>query len=166
MVQLQEELIQEMLKDVIDPELGVNIVDLGLVYGVNISESNDVEVVMTLTSMGCPLGPVITGEVSRALSGLLGIGETSVKIVWSPPWTPDKMKKAMKNPEPIDVDLVTTVPVRLVYQTAAVGLDGSITWYGDVYGRDRYLEQALNTGYPYPAKPTPLQQLTRAPKKN
>lgn len=83
-----------------------------------------------------------------------------------PAWTPDKMKKAMKNPEPIDVDLVTTVPVRLVYQTAAVGLDGSITWYGDVYGRDRYLEQALNTGYPYPAKPTPLQQLTRAPKKN
>lgn len=82
-----------------------------------------------------------------------------------PGWTPDKMKKAMKNPEPIDVDLVTTVPVRLVYQTAAVGLDGSITWYGDVYGRDRYLEQALNTGYPYPAKPTPLQQLTKAPKK-
>ena len=83
-----------------------------------------------------------------------------------PAWTPDKMKKAMKNPEPIDVDLATTVPVRLVYQTAAVGLDGSITWYGDVYGRDRYLEQALNTGYPYPAKPTPLQQLTKAPKKN
>jgi metal-sulfur cluster biosynthetic enzyme len=91
MVQLQKDLIREMLKDVMDPELGVNIVDLGLVYDVNISEVNDVEVVMTLTSMGCPLGPVITGEVSRALSGLLGIGETSVKIVWSPPWTPDKM---------------------------------------------------------------------------
>jgi metal-sulfur cluster biosynthetic enzyme len=91
MVQLQKDLIREMLKDVIDPELGVNIVDLGLVYDVNISEANDVEVVMTLTSMGCPLGPVITQEVSGALSGLMGIGDTSVKIVWSPPWSPDKM---------------------------------------------------------------------------
>ena len=93
MVQLQEDLIREMLKDVIDPELGVNIVDLGLVYDVNISEQNDVEVVMTLTSMGCPLGPVITQEVSRALSGLLAIGETSVKIVWSPPWSPERMSE-------------------------------------------------------------------------
>ena len=93
MVQLQKELIREMLKDVIDPELGVNIVDLGLVYDFNISESNDVEVVMTLTSMGCPLGPVITQEVRSALSGLLGIGDTSVKIVWSPPWSPDKMSE-------------------------------------------------------------------------
>lgn len=93
MMQLQKDLIQEMLKDVIDPELGVNIVDLGLVYDVNISEANDVEVVMTLTSMGCPLGPVITGEVNKALSGLMGIGGTSVKIVWSPPWSPDKMSE-------------------------------------------------------------------------
>lgn len=93
MVQLQKDLIREMLKGVIDPELGVNIVDLGLVYDTNISDSNDVEVVMTLTSMGCPLGPVITQEVRGALSGLMGIGETSVKIVWSPPWSPDKMSE-------------------------------------------------------------------------
>ena len=93
MVQLQKDLIREMLKDVIDPELGVNIVDLGLVYDFNISENNDVEVVMTLTSMGCPLGPVITQEVRSALSGLMGIGDTSVKIVWSPPWSPDKMSE-------------------------------------------------------------------------
>lgn len=93
MVQLQKDLIREMLKGVIDPELGVNIVDLGLVYDMNISDSNDVEVVMTLTSMGCPLGPVITQEVRGALSGLMGIGETSVKIVWSPPWSPDKMSE-------------------------------------------------------------------------
>ena len=93
MVQLQKDLIREMLKGVIDPELGVNIVDLGLVYDTNISDSNDVEVVMTLTSMGCPLGPVITQEVRGALSGLMGIGETSVKIVWSPPWSLDRMSE-------------------------------------------------------------------------
>jgi metal-sulfur cluster biosynthetic enzyme len=91
MVQLQKDLILEMLKDVVDPELGVNIVDLGLVYDAEISESNDVEVVMTLTSMGCPLGPVIVDEVRRALGGLMGIGEIGVRIVWSPPWSPDMM---------------------------------------------------------------------------
>jgi metal-sulfur cluster biosynthetic enzyme len=90
-VTLQKDLIFEMLKDVIDPELGVNIVDLGLVYDANISESNDVEVVMTLTSMGCPLGPVITDEVRRALGGLFGVGDITVKIVWSPPWSPERM---------------------------------------------------------------------------
>ena len=83
--------ILESLKEVYDPEIGINIVDLGLVYDVNISDVNDVEVVMTLTSMGCPLGPVITQEVRGALSGLMGIGETSVKIVWSPPWSPERM---------------------------------------------------------------------------
>jgi metal-sulfur cluster biosynthetic enzyme len=90
-VAFNKDLILEMLKDVYDPEMGINIVDLGLVYDANISESNDVEVVMTLTSMGCPLGPVIMDEVQRALGGLLGIGKISVKIVWSPPWTPDRM---------------------------------------------------------------------------
>lgn len=93
MVQLQPDLIKEMLKDVIDPELGVNIVDLGLVYDAVISEENDVEVVMTLTSMGCPLGPVIVGEVQRALGGLMGIGNISTRIVWSPPWSPAMMSE-------------------------------------------------------------------------
>ncbi len=93
MVQLQPELIREMLKDVIDPELGVNIVDLGLVYDLNISEENDVEIVMTLTSMGCPLGPIITQEAQQALSGLMGVGDVSVRIVWSPPWSPERMSE-------------------------------------------------------------------------
>lgn len=93
MVALQKDLILEMLKDVHDPEMGVNIVDLGLVYDATISETNDVEVVMTLTSMGCPLGPVITDDVQRVLGGLLGIGDISVRIVWSPPWTPERMSE-------------------------------------------------------------------------
>lgn len=93
MVQLNKDLIMEMLKDVYDPELGINIVDLGLVYDAIISEENDVQVVMTLTSMGCPLGPVIFDEVQRALGGLMGIGNVDVKIVWSPPWSPDMMSE-------------------------------------------------------------------------
>lgn len=93
MVQLNKDLIMEMLKDVYDPELGVNIVDLGLVYDAVISEANDVEVIMTLTSMGCPLGPVIFDEVNRALSGLMGIGKIDLKIVWTPPWSPAMMSE-------------------------------------------------------------------------
>jgi metal-sulfur cluster biosynthetic enzyme len=68
-------------------------VDLGLVYDANINENNDVEVVMTLTSMGCPLGPVIIGDVQQALAPLEGVGEVGVRIVWSPPWSPDLMSE-------------------------------------------------------------------------
>ena len=93
MVLLNKDLIMEMLKDVFDPELGVNIVDLGLVYDALIDEQNNVQVVMTLTSMGCPLGPVIFDEVQRALGGLMGIGKIDVKIVWSPPWSPAMMSE-------------------------------------------------------------------------
>jgi murein L,D-transpeptidase YcbB/YkuD len=82
-------------------------------------------------------------------------------------WTSQRMKKAMKSPAPVDVDLPGNVPVRLVYETASLGPDGKIRFFGDVYGRDRYLEQALRTGYPYPTRPTPLQQRKPAvPKKN
>lgn len=97
MVQLQKELLHEMLKDVRDPEMGVNIVDLGLVYDINVSEGNDVEVVMTLTSMGCPLGPEIMQDVRTTLSSLMGIGDVSVKIVWSPPWSPERMTEDAKD---------------------------------------------------------------------
>jgi murein L,D-transpeptidase YcbB/YkuD len=82
-------------------------------------------------------------------------------------WDQARMKTAMKSQEPVDVDLSTTVPVRLVYQTAAFDTGGVLHFHPDVYGRDRYLEQALRTGYPFPAKATPLQHLQRpAPKKN
>lgn len=81
-------------------------------------------------------------------------------------WDQARLKEAMKAPEPVDVDLVQVVPVRLVYHTAAVDAQGRLEFHPDVYGRDRYLEQALRTGYPYPGKSTPLQQLQRPPKKN
>ena len=88
MAQLTKDGVFEALKSVFDPEIGVNIVDLGLVYDADIKENNDVEVTMTLTSMGCPLGPVIIQDVQQALSPLDGVGEVGVRIVWSPPWSP------------------------------------------------------------------------------
>lgn len=85
------------LKNVYDPEIGVNIVDLGLVYDADIEESGDVLVTMTLTSLGCPLGPVIMQEVNNALRDLPGIGETDVKLVWSPAWNPDMMSEEARD---------------------------------------------------------------------
>jgi metal-sulfur cluster biosynthetic enzyme len=89
--------VREGLKNVYDPEIGINIVDLGLVYGADISEGGDVLVTMTLTSLGCPLGPVIVQEVQNALKDFQGIGEVDVKLVWSPPWSPDLMSEDAKD---------------------------------------------------------------------
>jgi metal-sulfur cluster biosynthetic enzyme len=89
--------VKEGLKNVYDPEIGINVVDLGLVYDADIEENGDVLVTMTLTSLGCPLGPVIVQEVANALRDLPGIGTVDVKLVWSPPWTPDMMSDEAKD---------------------------------------------------------------------
>mgnify|MGYP000122511390 CR=1 FL=1 len=89
--------VREGLKQVYDPEIGINIVDLGLVYDADISEAGDVLVTMTLTSLGCPLGPVIVQEVQSALKSFPNIGDIDVKLVWSPPWTPDLMSDDAKD---------------------------------------------------------------------
>ncbi|MFC7393109.1 metal-sulfur cluster assembly factor [Scopulibacillus cellulosilyticus] len=86
----------EALEEVIDPELGIDIVNLGLVYGVDIDENGDVLVTMTLTAMGCPLAATIQHEIKTVLSTLEGINEVDVNIVWNPPWTKDKMSRYAK----------------------------------------------------------------------
>src|ERR1700730_14913326 len=90
MSSLQQDVIREHLKTVIDPELGVNIVDLGLVYGIEVKEG-DVEVSMTLTSPACPLGAVIQAQVHQALTKIPWVKEPKVELVWSPMWDPRKM---------------------------------------------------------------------------
>lgn len=89
--------VREGLKSVYDPEIGINIVDLGLVYDCDIADNGDVLVTMTLTSLGCPLGPVIVQEVQGALKAFEGIGEVDVKLVWSPPWSPANMSDDAKD---------------------------------------------------------------------
>lgn len=88
---LNRDQVYEAMKEVYDPEIGVNIVDLGLVYDAEISDTNDVDVTITLTSMGCPLGPVIISDIQQAVGKLEGAGETRVRVVWSPPWSPAMM---------------------------------------------------------------------------
>lgn len=81
--------VLEALKDVIDPELGINIVDLGLVYGVVISEQNDIRLDMTLTSAACPLTDVIERQAQMILSSLTP--NVVINWVWMPPWGPDRI---------------------------------------------------------------------------
>ncbi|MCI7672012.1 MAG: metal-sulfur cluster assembly factor [Schaalia hyovaginalis] len=81
--------VLEALKDVIDPELGINIVDLGLVYGVQIGEDDSVILEMTLTSAACPLTDVIERQAQMVLSHL--VTEVTISWVWMPPWGPDRI---------------------------------------------------------------------------
>ncbi|WP_243646991.1 metal-sulfur cluster assembly factor [Scopulibacillus darangshiensis] len=88
--------LMEALEEVIDPELGIDIVNLGLVYGVEMDDKGDVLVTMTLTAMGCPLAATIQHEVKRALSVIDEVNDVEVNIVWSPPWSKDRMSRYAK----------------------------------------------------------------------
>ncbi len=81
--------IFEAMKDVIDPELGINVVDLGLVYGVTVDENNTATVDMTLTSAACPLTDVIEDQTRSALDSI--VTDFKINWVWMPPWGPDKI---------------------------------------------------------------------------
>jgi metal-sulfur cluster biosynthetic enzyme len=81
--------VTEAMKDVVDPELGINVVDLGLVYGVDIDDDSRVTLDMTLTSAACPLTDVITDQTEMALEGLAN--DVAINWVWMPPWGPDKI---------------------------------------------------------------------------
>ena len=79
------------LKKCIDPEIPVNIVDLGLIYGVEIKKEKDVVIKMTMTTRGCPLHNTMVNDVKNSVSKINGIGNINVEIVWDPPWSIDKM---------------------------------------------------------------------------
>jgi len=81
----------DALKQVVDPELMVNIVDLGLVYEVSQDETGKVKVEMTLTSPACPVGPQIIQQAKLAVEELPGVESSEIKLVMSPPWTPERM---------------------------------------------------------------------------
>ena len=81
--------VVEAMKDAVDPELGINVVDLGLVYGVTIADDNKAVIDMTLTSAACPLTDVIEDQTNAALGPL--VDDVRINWVWMPPWGPDKI---------------------------------------------------------------------------
>ena len=98
-----EDAVREALKEVIDPELFVNIVDLGLIYTVDVkpaeedAEKSDVKIEMTMTSPACPAGPQLLGGSKDAVGRMEGVNDVEVKLVMEPPWTPDRMTEDAKD---------------------------------------------------------------------
>lgn len=91
-----KDLMMGSLEQVIDPELGIDIVNLGLVYDIDLDEAGTATVTMTLTSMGCPLAGTIVDQVKTAMSDIPEVKETEVNIVWNPPWSKDRLSRYAK----------------------------------------------------------------------
>ncbi|HWC14637.1 MAG TPA: metal-sulfur cluster assembly factor [Actinomycetota bacterium] len=94
--EIKEEVIAA-LKTVNDPELGIDIWNLGLVYDVAVDDDHNVKVDFTLTTMGCPIGPMIDEEIRAGTAYIEGIGEVSTEMVMYPPWSPEKMSPLAKS---------------------------------------------------------------------
>src|SRR5438046_2079606 len=90
-----KEEVVDVLRQVEDPELGMDIVELGLLYDVEVDDST-VKVTYTLTSMGCPVGPMIEEQVRDVAAAVPGVEHVEAELTWDPPWTPDKMSEDAK----------------------------------------------------------------------
>ena len=90
------EQIRESLKNCMDPEVPLSIIDMGLIYGIDVSENNDVNIKMTMTTKGCPLHDTMVDDVKRYTKKISGVNNVQVDIVWDPPWTMDKMSDEAK----------------------------------------------------------------------
>ena len=93
---ITEDSVRLALRKVKDPELNLNIIDLGLVYTITVDEGNKVIVDMSLTSPGCPAGPQIMGDVERTIQALPGVGKVVINLVWEPYWTPERIEPKVR----------------------------------------------------------------------
>ena len=91
-----KEEVMKTLEKVIDPEIGLSVVDMGLIYGVTVEKDN-VKINMTLTTPGCPLAAILVKEVENAMAKMDGVKKVEVNLVWDPPWSPEMMKKPEGN---------------------------------------------------------------------
>jgi len=108
--------VRDSLKKCMDPEVPLSIVDMGLIYGINVTENNDVNIKMTMTTKGCPLHETMVDDVKRYTKKVSGVNNVDVEIVWDPPWTMDKMSDTAK-------DMMKTMgsqntPAPINYETA------------------------------------------------
>ncbi|MBM3884219.1 MAG: metal-sulfur cluster assembly factor [Gemmatimonadetes bacterium] len=92
---ISEDQVRLALRRVKDPELNLNILDLGLIYTIAVTGA-DITIEMSLTSPGCPSGPEIMTEAEQQLKALPGVGAVSMNLVWSPPWTPDRIEPRVR----------------------------------------------------------------------
>jgi len=110
--------VRSSLKQCMDPEVPLSIVDMGLIYGINVNENNDVDIKMTMTTQGCPLHETMVDDVKRYTKKVSGVNNVNVEIVWDPPWTMDKMsddakammKKMGSQSTPAPINYETAMP--------------------------------------------------------
>jgi metal-sulfur cluster biosynthetic enzyme len=93
---ITEDSVRLALRKVKDPELNLNIIDLGLVYTITVDDGNKVIVDMSLTSPGCPAGPQIMTDVERTIQAMPGVGKVVVNLVWEPYWTPERIEPKVR----------------------------------------------------------------------
>ena len=109
--------IEESLKQCMDPEVPLNIVEMGLIYGIDVAENNDVNIKMTMTTKGCPLHETLVSDATRFVKKVPGVNNVNIEIVWDPPWSMDKMsdeaKLKIKN---MSTGMTTPAPIN--YETA------------------------------------------------
>lgn len=91
-----ETTVYDALKQIYDPEVGINIVDMGLIYSLTI-DGDHVDITMTLTSPGCPAGPQILGQIDSTVKGLGDVENVDINVVWSPPWSPDMLSEEARD---------------------------------------------------------------------
>ena len=96
MAQVTSQQVLDSLKQCMDPEIPINIVDMGLIYGVKVNDDNKVDVKMTMTTRGCPLHETLVSDVKRYVNKVPGVNGINVEIVWEPAWTPEKMSEEGK----------------------------------------------------------------------
>ncbi|HEY1247928.1 MAG TPA: PqqD family peptide modification chaperone [Nitrososphaera sp.] len=92
-----EEQVYAALKKCMDPEIPVNVVDLGLIYGINIAGGKDIDIKMTMTTRGCPLHDTLVSDVKRYVGKINGVGNVNVEIVWDPPWSLENMNQDVRD---------------------------------------------------------------------
>ena len=109
--------IEDSLKQCMDPEVPLNIVEMGLIYGIDVAENNDVNIKMTMTTQGCPLHETLVSDATRFVKKVPGVNNVKIDIVWDPPWSMDKMTEEGKlKIKKMSADMNTPAPIN--YETA------------------------------------------------
>ena len=109
--------IEDSLKQCMDPEVPLNIVEMGLIYGIDVADNNDVNIKMTMTTQGCPLHETLVQDATRYVKKVPGVNNVTVDIVWDPPWSMDKMSEDAKiKIKNMGADMNTPAPIN--YETA------------------------------------------------
>ena len=114
---ISSQTIEDSLKQCMDPEVPLNIVEMGLIYGIDVKENNDVDIKMTMTTQGCPLHETLVQDATRYVKKVPGVNNVNVEIVWDPPWSMDKMSEEAKTKiKNMGSGLNTPAPIN--YETA------------------------------------------------